>query len=235
MPFPYAAILFDCDGVLVDSEIVGLEDAAVFLSDRGFDWTAEDLVRRFTGMRQDAFAAGLREGYAQVLGRPPSDAEFEELANGMIEARRAKRHTMTLVPGADAMLETAAALDGVALAVASSSAQHFLDDKIDRYGLRPVFGEHVYSADHVSHGKPAPDIFLFAAERVGAPFERCLVIEDSPHGVAAGKAAGTTVWGFTGGGHCLDDHAERLLAEGAVRILPDHDALVRALTAPFAR
>lgn len=221
----FAAILFDCDGVLVDSEIVGLEDSAAFLTAQGFDWTPEDLIRRFTGMRQDAFAAGLRAAYDQVLGRAASEEEAATLMEGVIGARRANRHTMTLVPGAAAMIDAASGLRGVRLAVASSSAQHFLDDKIDRYDLRRFFGEHVYSADHVAHGKPAPDIFLFAADKVGARPEDCLVIEDSAHGVAAGVAAGAVVWGFLGGGHVLDGHAEQLLAAGAARLVDDHASL----------
>ena len=98
----FDAILFDCDGVLVDSEVVGLEDSAAFLADRGFDWTPEDLIRRFTGMRQDAFAAGLRSAYDAVLGRAATDPEAEALMDGVIAARRASRHAMTLVPGAAA-------------------------------------------------------------------------------------------------------------------------------------
>lgn len=232
MTFPYSGILFDCDGVLVDSEVVGLEDSAAFLAENGFDWTTEDLVRRFTGMRNDLFVAGMREAYAEVLGRAPRDEEFEALIAGVWQARASQRHAMTLVAGAKAVVEAAAALGDVRVAVASSSAQRFLDDKVDRYGLRPSFGEHVYSADHVAHGKPAPDIFLYAAERIGVPPAGCLVIEDSAHGVAAGVAAGCTVWGFTGGGHCLGDHAARLSAAGAARVVTDHAKLLAALTKP---
>jgi HAD superfamily hydrolase (TIGR01509 family) len=225
----FDAILFDCDGVLVDSEVVGLEDSAEFLRDNGFDWTTEDLIRRFTGMRTDRFAAGLRAAYADVLTREPSDPEFDALIEGLIATRRAKRHTMAVVAGAhEAVAEAAAKVAGVA--VASSSAKIYLDDKIDRFGFRAAFGGHVYSADEVAHGKPAPDIFLHAAAALGTPPERCLVVEDSPHGVAAGVAAGMTVWGFTGGGHCLPDHAARLRAEGAGKILADHAELRAAFS-----
>lgn len=227
---PHAAILFDCDGVLVDSEVVGLEDSAAFLNDQGFAWTTEDLIRRFTGMRQDAFAEGLRAAYdEEVLRRPSTDKEFIALIEGVIGARRASRHEMRLVDGAAGAVAAAKA-SGARLAVASSSAQHFLDDKIDRYGLRGAFGEHVYSADHVAHGKPAPDIFVFAAEKLGVPASDCLVIEDSAHGVAAGVAAGCEVWGFLGGGHVLDGHAERLAHVGAARLVADHTELAESFT-----
>ena len=223
------AVLFDCDGVLVDSEVVGLEASARFLRGHGFDWGPQDLVRRFTGMRQDRFADALTAAYAEVLGRAPDADEAATLMDGLIAARRAERDTMRTVPGAEAAARAAKAA-GHRLAVASSSAQHFLDDKIDRFGLRDVFGEHVYSADHVARGKPAPDIFLFAAGKLGAENAACLVIEDSRHGVVAARAAGMTVWGFSGGGHCLDGHDEALMKAGASRVFNGHKALTDALS-----
>ena len=229
MTKPYDAILFDCDGVLVDSEVVGLDASVAFLAEHGFDWTPGELVRRFTGMRQDEFSRGLAAAQREVLGRAPSAAEAEALMAGLIEARRSQRHTMQLVPGAAEAVE-AAVEAGLAVAVASSSAQAFLDDKIERFGLKSFFGEHVYSADAVDAGKPAPDIFLHAAERLGVPPAHCVVIEDSAHGVAAGVAAGSVVWGFTGGGHCYDGHAARLRSAGSSLVLHDHTALRREIT-----
>lgn len=222
------AVLFDCDGVLVDSEVVGLEDSAEFLRSNGFSWTTADLIRIFTGKRDDLFRKELMQGYARVLGRPPRAAEAEALYEGLIAARRANRHKMTIVDGA---LDTVALVKGAGLpmAVASSSRQVFLDSKIDRFGFRPFVGRHVYSAEQVAHGKPAPDIFLYAAERLTVEPDECLVVEDSPFGVEAGAAAGMTVVGFTGGGHCLDDHAQRLRAAGALRVHASHFALQQEL------
>lgn len=225
----FEAILFDCDGVLVDSEIVGLEDAAEFLRGHGFSWGPEDLIRRFNGMRMDRFADELRRAYEEVLGQKAAEADFQALLKGMIEARRANRHKMTIVEGAMGSVAAAHASD-LPLAVASSSAQVFLDDKIQRYGFASYFGPHVYSADVVQHGKPEPDIFLFAAERLAVSAQNCLIIEDSAHGVSAGVAAGATVWGFTGGGHCLPAHPARLEESGAVRILSNHSELAKALS-----
>ncbi|MEM1380042.1 MAG: HAD family phosphatase [Pseudomonadota bacterium] len=222
------AVLFDCDGVLVDSEIVGLEDSAEFLRSQGFSWSPEDLIRKFTGKRDDLFRDELLAAYAGVLGRRPSDDEGAALVEGLIATRRAKRHTMQTVPGASATVAQVKAL-GLPLAVASSSRQVHLDSKIDRYDLRQFVGEHAYSAEKVTHGKPAPDIFLYAAERISAAPEHCLVIEDSPFGVEAGVAAGMQVWGFTGGGHCLERHENWLLEAGALRIHASHDALQKGL------
>jgi len=222
------AVLFDCDGVLVDSEIVGLEDSAEFLRSKGFSWSPEDLIRLFTGKRMDRFRAELLEAYAEVLGRAPTEAEAVALGEGITEARRSNRHKMQAVAGA---VDTVAALAKaeVPLAVASSSQQVYLDSKMERFGFGPHVGEHVYSADFVAHGKPAPDIFLYAAERLGIAPDSCLVIEDSPFGVEAGVSAGMQVWGFTGGGHCLEDHAERLVQAGALRIHASFFALQQEL------
>jgi beta-phosphoglucomutase-like phosphatase (HAD superfamily) len=118
---------------------------------------------------------------------------------------------------------------GFRLAVASSSKQVHLDSKIDRFGFGPHVLPHVYSAEHVTSGKPAPDIFLYAAERLSAEPDACLVIEDSPFGVEAGVAAGMETWGFLGGGHCLHDHTARLKAAGATRVLATHAALQQEL------
>jgi len=223
------AVLFDCDGVLVDSEVVGLEDSAEFLRSKGFTWSPGDLIRRFTGKRDDRFRDELIEGYAEVLGRVPTQDESESLFVGLLEARRASVHLMQPVPGALDTVQLVQRL-GFKSAVASSSQQVHLDSKIERYGFSPFVSPHVYSAEHVAHGKPAPDIFLYAAERISADPSVCIVIEDSPAGVEAGVNAGMQVWGFTGGGHCLEDHAERLVEAGAIRIHTSHTALQQELT-----
>ncbi|MEM6650602.1 MAG: HAD family phosphatase [Pseudomonadota bacterium] len=226
-------LLFDCDGVLVDSEVVGLEETVRYLEDHGFRWTAEDIIIRFTGMRTDAFAQELRQGYGEVLGLPPSDEDFSKLLEGMIATRRSQRHRMTTVKGAEETLRQLSAIPSLKLAVASSSSIEVLASKIDRFGLAPYFGDHVYSADHVAHGKPAPDIFLYAAEKIGLAPENCLVIEDSAHGVTAGVQAGCHVWGFTGGGHCLAGHEDRLRDAGATQIIATHAQLYDQLKTLF--
>lgn len=203
----FAAVIFDCDGVLVDSEILGLEASAAYLRGHGFDWSPADLVRLFTGFRDDVFAAKLTEAYRGLHGRDPDEWFFE----GLIDERRSRRHLLQPVPGAH---EAAA---GVAQpkAVASSSRTEFLLGKLKRTGLYDLFAPHIYPGEVVAHGKPAPDIFLYAAERLGADPAASLVLEDSENGVKAGRAAGMTVWGFVGGGHCYEGHGERLLAAGA--------------------
>src|SRR5207248_156325 len=116
-----------------------------------------------------------------------------------------------------------AAVAGMPLlkAVASSSTKEGLERKLRQVGLWQYFEPHVYSADHVQNAKPAPDLFLHAAERLGVAPKQCLVLEDSVHGVTAARAAGMRVWGFLGGGHVHDRHGVRLTAAGAERLVQD--------------
>lgn len=225
----FAAVLFDCDGVLVDSEAIGLHESAAALRPFGVEWTAADLITRYTGLRQDHFLAALRADVSAVQGGAIPDAQFSALVEAMLTARRSQRHLMDIVAGARDSVAAAAARGPVA--VASSSALTFLTDKIERFGFARWFGPHVYSADAVANGKPAPDIFLHAADGIDVAPARCLVIEDSTAGVVAGTSAGMLVWGFTGGGHCVADHGDRLRAAGAERVFADHASLAAALGA----
>ncbi|MHA7870992.1 MAG: HAD family hydrolase [Hyphococcus sp.] len=213
----WRAVIFDCDGVLVDSEILGLDASAAYLRRHGFSWSPADLVRLFTGYREDVFAARLHAEYRRLHGAAPSEDFFQ----GLIDTRRALRHLLQPVPGARETLQTLR----LPKAVASSSRTDTLHGKMQRVGLYDLVAPHVYSADLVAHGKPAPDVFLYAAERLNARPSQCLVIEDSENGVKAGRAAGMTVWGFIGGGHCFDGHGDRLLSAGADRIVEDFAAL----------
>lgn len=222
------AVLFDCDGVLVDSEIVGLSDTAAFMRSKGFEWDEADLIRIFTGLRDDVFAAKMAEEYASLLGRPATEEEAAELFQGMVTCRRAKRDTMQAVPGAKEMVTQVEQLP-FKTAVASSTRAIYLEDKLKRFDLWEHFAPHAYSAELVEAGKPAPDIFLYAAEQLKVEPSTCIVIEDSTHGVTAGLAAGMTVWGFTGGGHCFDGHTERLQDAGASCVIPSHAELAGSL------
>lgn len=217
----FDAVIFDCDGVLVDSEALGLEESAAYLRDHGFEWSAADLVTRFTGYRTDVFARRLTQGYERIHGRVPDSAFFE----GLIDIRRSRRHLLQPIRNADRALTQTA----LPVAVASSSHTEFLEGKLQRTGLYDLAAPHVYSADLVPHGKPEPDIFLYAAEKLGAAPERCLVVEDSVNGVRAGVAAGMTVWGFLGGGHVFDGHGARLEEAGAAATVDDFEAFLAAL------
>lgn len=220
----YEAVIFDCDGVLVDSEVLAIRGERSALSAFGLDYAPEDYVRRFVGLHDDAFFAELRADFrARFSCEAPAD--FEER---VLDGRRREKDALVMVVGAGAAMRAVKAA-GRAVAVASSSRAHFLEAKLKRTGLFDLAAPHVYSADAVERGKPAPDIFLYAAHKLGVAPERCLVLEDSENGVKACRAAGMTVWGFVGGGHCYDGHGERLAAAGAKRVIADFDAYLAAL------
>ena len=217
----FDAVIFDCDGVLVDSEALGLDASVDYLNSCGLAWSKAEVVQRFTGYRDDVFAEKLTEAYVAVHGVEPGADFFD----GLINARRRLKDQLQEVPGAAHALS---AFKGPR-AVASSSRATYLTEKLKRVGLWEHVAPHVYSAELVEHGKPAPDIFLYTAEQIGAAPERCLVLEDSPNGVRAGCAAGMTVWGFTGGGHCFDGHDARLREAGASDVIADFERLTAAL------
>lgn len=220
----FAAVIFDCDGVLVDSETLSIRGERAALSEMGLDYSHTDYVRRFVGLHDAAFFEELRADYrARLASEPPEDLEPR-----VLEGRRREAHALLAISGADASMRAARALAGK-VAVASSSRAHFLESKLQRTGLWELAAPHVYSADLVAQGKPAPDIFLWAAARLDISPESCLVLEDSVNGVKAGRAAGMTVWGFTGGGHCFPGYGDLLAATGAARVVASHAEFIAAI------
>ena len=207
------AVIFDCDGVLVDSEIIGLEESAAFLRTHGLDWSPTELIEQFSGMRDDQLFAVLTEAYVEANGAPPPKDFFEELYN----QRRLSPTPLEAIAGA----ETAVAGLKGPVAVASSSATDRLETKLKHTGLWALFEPHVYSADRVDQGKPHPDIYLYTADKLGQTPAQCLVVEDSVNGVRSGVEAGMSVCGFTGGGHSYEGHAAQLLEAGAAWIARD--------------
>jgi HAD superfamily hydrolase (TIGR01509 family) len=128
---------------------------------------------------------------------------------------KAVAERLTEVPGAARAVKSVAR----AKAVASSSTLKHLRIKLSKTELWQSFDPHIYSAEHVTHAKPAPDLFLHAAAQLGVAPQECLVIEDSVNGVVAGRAAGMRVWGFGGGGHMTERITARLSEVGAERIV----------------
>ena len=208
------AVIFDCDGVLVDSEVLALEVELAILAEQGLNFQREDYVTRFMGLSYQAFHDVIEVEAQKRLGGSISDTLRAERATRLRQTMIAR---LTEVPGANE------AVAGVALlkAVASSSTKEGLERKLRQVGLWPHFEPHVYSADHVANAKPAPDLFLHAADQLGVRPEQCLVLEDSVNGVVAARAAGMRVWGFLGGGHVHDGLGNRLTAAGAERLVRD--------------
>ncbi len=192
-------VIFDCDGVLVDSERLAVRTEAEILSRLGWPLTEADIVDRFVG-RSATYMQGEIERH---LGRPIDwDAEFE------IHYREVFQRDLVAVPGVEE------ALDAITtpVCVASSGSHDKMRFTLGTTGLFDRFEGRIFSADQVAHGKPAPDIFLFAADQMGVDPGRCAVVEDSVAGVTAARSAGMAVFGFAGG----VTGADRLSADGVV-------------------
>lgn len=211
-------IIFDCDGVLLDSEALACRIDSEVLTATGFPITAEEIAERFVGRSSTHMFAELESSFGR---RVPPEVQ-RELRTRVIAALVEEAPAM---PGAAAVLDRFTAMR----CVASSSDPDRLKASLSAAGLYTCFKPNVFSAVEVPRGKPAPDLFLHAADRMGVPSQSCLVVEDSPTGVAAGVAAGMTVVGFTGGGHCGPNHAERLREAGAGTIATSMNDLARQL------
>ncbi len=197
-------IIFDCDGVLVDSEIIACRVLSRELNALGLPLTPKDCLDAFTGITMAAVMTRIEE----MLGRPPPDDFEDTLQRKDFEAFKTE---LRPVPGVKAMLPRLT----VPRCIASSGAVAKMRLTLTTTGLLSSFEPHLFSAQMVEHGKPAPDLFLYAAERMGAEPSRCVVIEDSAAGIQAGLAAGMRVLGFAGGSHASDAYAAMLRASGA--------------------
>ena len=207
---PVRCILSDCDGVIVDSEVIADAIMVEVLED------AFGVTGLGTQM-SDMFGIRVIEIIRIMEGRvdrPQTDARRAELQR-RVDARVAE--SAAPMPGT---LATYRAL-GLPVAVVSNSAFHRLHRSVERAGMLALAGAHVYSAEDVGRPKPAPDAYLHAARALGQAPGHCLVIEDSPTGVRAACAAGMRVLGFLGGSHIGDSHAPQLLAAGADGLFDD--------------
>ena len=218
----FSALIFDCDGVLVDSEAIHVAVEMELLREMGLAYEWEAYLSRFVGLGVPEFHATLAEDYAK-LGQGPFPDDFGPRLHDRAWPRIESE--LTALPGA---ADLAARLEGP-IAVASSSIMPKLHRKLALTGLSDTFAPHIYSADQVARGKPAPDLFIFAADKIKSDPATCLVIEDSVHGVTAALAAGMTAFGFTGGGHADSGLGARLLAAGATATFPSHDAIAAHL------
>jgi HAD superfamily hydrolase (TIGR01509 family) len=184
-----AAILFDCDGVLADTEALHDRIMAEEISGLGWDMTAEESARRFRGFAWDAMQPVIEAR----LG--PDSVPPDFVRNLVARVVRALEHEAVPVAGA---LEAIAAITaaGIPVAVASNSSRAELATKLRRLGLTETFRGRVFSVDDVDRPKPAPDMYRAAAASCGADPHRCVVVEDSVAGARAGIAAGCRVLGF---------------------------------------
>ncbi|RYD58522.1 MAG: HAD family phosphatase [Sphingomonadales bacterium] len=217
----YEAILFDFDGVLIESEYAGNKQIAEFLTAAGHPTTPEQSMANFMGYSGAEFRRRLE---AWVGGALPDHWDRERLA----EDERALREGIAEVAGAVAFVRSLSA--NLPRAVVSSSSTRWLHRHLEHLALADAFGTHVYSgAEHVTRGKPEPDLYLFAAAQLGVPIDRCVILEDSPVGATGAVASGATVIGLCAGMHCAADHAPRLRALGVQHIAHDFDEVTRLI------
>jgi len=183
-------VIFDCDGVLVDSEALSLSALLGMIRTAGGSIAEDAAYEHFLGKS----VKSVREILARDFGLVVTDAHLTDMR---VELMRRFREELRPVPGVSEMLPRL----GLPYCVASSGTLDRIRYALDVTGLLGLFEPHLFSAAMVERGKPAPDLFLLAAERMGATPNACLVVEDSPAGVAAARAAGMTVFAFTGGAH----------------------------------
>jgi HAD superfamily hydrolase (TIGR01509 family) len=206
----FGLVIFDCDGVLVDSEIISCRAHATVLTRHGYPITPEQVFTRFLG--RSTRQANL-EVEAELGRNLPADyhSQLQDELHHSFEAEL------------QAIAHIGQALDQIALpvCVASSGSHQRMRISLGRTGLYDRFAPNIFSASEVEHGKPAPDLFLYAAKRTQVSPQHCVVVEDSIAGVRAARAAGMTVLGFCGGSHCGPDHGATLAAAGAHETFAD--------------
>lgn len=217
-------VIFDCDGVLVDSEIVAARVEAELLRRAGYDIAAEDLARLYAGLTFKDIMLRIEEETRHVF-----QASLIDEAEQMVD-RRLEREVRAIEGVHEAVASLAAPH-----CICSNSATPRLRAMLERTRLLPFFDSRIFSSRDTpsARPKPAPDVFLHAAETMSADPARSFVIEDSVHGVAGAREAGMRVIGFTGASHSHPGHADMLTEAGAETVIhrwTDFAPVLAALT-----
>jgi HAD superfamily hydrolase (TIGR01509 family) len=217
----FDAIIFDFDGVLLESEFEGNRQLAELLTDLGHRHSVEDALERYVGLAGKDFFATIEKH----IGEPLPPAFFERRKEQSI---RALQEGVRAVVGAVDFVRSLP--PDLPRAVASSSSTRWLHGHLDHLGLRDAFGDHVYSGnEHVERGKPEPDLYLYAASQLGADIRRSVILEDSAIGVTGALASGAHVIGLAAGSHCLDGHDDMLRSLGVRDVAYTFDDVRRLL------
>ncbi len=200
-------IIFDCDGVLVDSELTANHVLAEYLTELGFPHTREECTEKYVGKSVSSIMQ-------MIEGKMGRNLPGNFRAELMERDKSSFKDQLKAIPGVVDVIVSWAGQK----CVASSSSLERIYNSLRSTGLLAYFDPYVFSACQVASGKPDPALFLFASEQMEVLAVDCLVIEDSVPGVIAGKSAGMRVIGFTGGSHCGPGHDKKLLDAGADQV-----------------
>jgi HAD superfamily hydrolase (TIGR01509 family) len=208
----YKAIIWDCDGVLIDSEKLACGASVGILAELGYSIPAEEYIERFMGKNdRQIFSEIAQETGLQLEENFP----YDKLRT---QVKQCFEESLKETPGISAVLQSFSALP---MAVASGSSTARLAHSLTLTNLAGHFNGHVYSVELVKNGKPAPDVFLYAAQKLGIAPKDCLVVEDSIHGIAAAKAAGMDVFAYTGGSHMSAKLKQSVINAAPGRVFSD--------------
>lgn len=222
-------VIFDCDGVLVDSEYLAAQIHAELLSEAGFPISAAEVTRRYTGL---SFTDILKEA-EKTSGKPVSAALIDKAGQYF---KKQMKKDLAAIAGVRACVEAIRHDLHLPYCICSNSESANIKAMLEQVKLYDLFRGRIFSAPEVGtkKNKPAPDVYLFAAEQAGITPKTCLVLEDSVHGVAAAAAAGMRVVGFTGGRHAWPRLSGDLMEAGAETVIArqqDFPATIAALDA----
>jgi len=218
----FDAVLFDFDGVLIESEYAGNRQIADYLTGIGRPTTPEQSMANFMGLAGPDFHAALERWIGGPIPESFHSARAEEDARAIAEGYGE-------VSGAVAFVRSLPA--DLPKAIVSSSSTRWISAHLVHLGISEVFGERMFSGrEHVARGKPAPDLYLHAADALGVDIERCVIIEDSPVGATGAVASGAYVIGLCAGSHCSPSHAETLRAIGVDVVADSFDAVQRIVS-----
>jgi HAD superfamily hydrolase (TIGR01509 family) len=203
--------LFDCDGVLVDSEVIAAEVDAKLFTEAGYPVSVDDVIRRFAGLTFRMMMAEIESETGRKLATDNLLMRQREILD------RRLANEVTAVPGIEDLLSR---LDGERCVCSNASTER-VKITLGRTGLYDRFAPSIYSAVEVGdrQPKPSPNVYSYAAEQFGQSPRDCVVIEDSIFGIMAGRAAGMRVVGFTGGAHTWPSHADLLTEAGAETVI----------------
>jgi HAD superfamily hydrolase (TIGR01509 family) len=217
-------ILFDCDGVLVDSEIIAANVLLRLLKPFGYEMNVKHFMQRFAGMKDNDILAHISESHQiQFPAQFPHQLEeaIDDSLQAELQAINGVQEALHAISLPKAVVSNSQ-LERVKNSLAVAQVSHFFDDRI-------------YTAEMAGKPKPDPDIYLYALRQLGLQVDEAWVVEDSLTGVTAAHGAGLKVIGFTGASHIMEGHAEKLIACGATQTVETMEELSRALDAVIRR